>query len=42
VGRVPGLDEDTFQGHAQDAKVGCPVSKALSATPIELEARLES
>ena len=42
VGRVPGLDEDTFQEHAQGAKVGCPVSKALSATPIELEARLES
>jgi len=42
VGRVPGLDEETFQEHAQGAKVGCPVSKALSATPIELEARLES
>jgi osmotically inducible protein OsmC len=42
TGKVPGLDEETFQKHAQEAKVGCPVSKALSATPIELEATLES
>jgi osmotically inducible protein OsmC len=42
VGRVPGVDEATFQEHAREAKVGCPVSRALSATPIELEARLES
>jgi len=42
VGRVPGLDEATFQEHAQGAKVGCPVSRALSATPIELVATLES
>lgn len=42
TGRVPGLDNDTFQRHAQEAKVGCPVSKALSATPIELEATLEA
>jgi len=41
VGRVPGLDEATFQEHAQSAKVGCPVSRALSATPIELAATLE-
>jgi len=40
VGRVPGLDEETFQKHAQDAKTGCPVSKALSATTIELNATL--
>ena len=40
VGRVPGLDDDTFQKHAQEAKVGCPVSRALSATPIELKATL--
>jgi osmotically inducible protein OsmC len=41
VGRVPGLDEATFQEHAQAAKVGCPVSRALSATPMELTASLE-
>lgn len=40
VGRVPGLDDATFQEHAQGAKVGCPVSRALSATPIELRATL--
>lgn len=40
VGRVPGLDEETFQKHAQEAKTGCPVSKALSATTIELNATL--
>lgn len=42
VGRVPGLDEETFQKHAGEAKTGCPVSKALSATTIELNATLES
>jgi lipoyl-dependent peroxiredoxin len=42
VGKVPGVDDATFQKHAQEAKVGCPVSRALSATPIELEATLES
>ncbi len=41
VGRVPGIDDATFQEHAQGAKVGCPVSKALSATPIEMTATLE-
>jgi osmotically inducible protein OsmC len=41
VGRVPGLDDASFQEHALAAKVGCPVSKALSATPIELTATLE-
>ena len=38
---VPGIDEDAFQEQAQAAKVGCPISKALSATPIELKATLE-
>jgi osmotically inducible protein OsmC len=42
VGSVPGLDEASFQEHAEGAKVGCPVSRALAATPIELVARLES
>ena len=42
VGRVPGLDDATFQEQAAGAKVGCPVSRALSATPIELTASLES
>jgi osmotically inducible protein OsmC len=37
---VPGIDEETFQRIAQDAKVGCPVSKALASTPINLKATL--
>ncbi len=41
VGRVPGVDESAFIGHAQAAKVGCPVSKALAGVPeITLEASL--
>ena len=38
---VPGLDAEAFQKAAQEAKVGCPVSKALAATPINLDAALE-
>ena len=37
---VPGIDEKTFQQHAQQTKTGCPVSQALSAVPMELEAKL--
>jgi len=39
---VPGLWDDAFQQYAQDAKLGCPVSKALAAVPsITLNATLE-
>jgi osmotically inducible protein OsmC len=38
--KVPGLDEAKFRGIADDAKQNCPVSKALSAVPITLEAEL--
>lgn len=38
--QVPGLDDAHFQAIAQDAKANCPVSKALSAVPISLEATL--
>jgi osmotically inducible protein OsmC len=37
---VPGIDEATFQQHAQAAKTGCPISKALAAVEIRLNARL--
>lgn len=37
---VPGISEDQFMEHANAAKAGCPVSKALSAVPIALEAKL--
>jgi osmotically inducible protein OsmC len=33
VGRVPGIDEATFQKHAEEAKAGCPVSRALAGVP---------
>jgi osmotically inducible protein OsmC len=39
-GRVPGIDAAKFQTLAEAAKKGCPVSKALSATPITLTAKL--
>src|SRR3954464_1891627 len=29
VGRVPGIDQDAFRQHADAAKAGCPVSRAL-------------
>ncbi|HYO14463.1 MAG TPA: OsmC family protein [Thermoanaerobaculia bacterium] len=37
---VPGIDEATFQEHAQKAKEGCPVSQALAGVEISLNARL--
>ena len=41
VGRVPGLDKDAFVEHANAAKAGCPVSRALAAVPeITVEASL--
>ncbi|HKE00880.1 MAG TPA: OsmC family protein [Planctomycetota bacterium] len=37
---VPGIEERSFQEIANGAKEGCPVSRALRATPIELHAAL--
>jgi lipoyl-dependent peroxiredoxin len=37
---VPGLDEAGFVAQAEAAKVGCPVSRALTGVPITLTARL--
>jgi lipoyl-dependent peroxiredoxin len=43
VGRVPGLDDAGFQEHANAAKAGCPVSRALASVPeITLDASLAS
>ncbi len=39
-GRVPGIDAAKFQALAEAAKKGCPVSKALAATPITLTVKL--
>ena len=41
-GEVEGLDEAGFAKAAQAAKEGCPVSKALAAVDITLDAALES
>lgn len=38
--KVPGIDEATFRQKAEDAKKGCPVSKALTGVEIGLDARL--
>ncbi len=38
--RVPGIDPVKFRALADDAKQNCPVSKALSAVSITLEAEL--
>jgi osmotically inducible protein OsmC len=37
---VPGLDAAAFAKLADGAKSGCPISKALAATPITLQATL--
>ena len=37
---VPGISPELFQEKAQAAKTGCPISKALAATNITLDARL--
>jgi osmotically inducible protein OsmC len=37
---VPGISAEQFQQVAETAKKGCPVSQALAATDITLQARL--
>jgi lipoyl-dependent peroxiredoxin len=40
-GRVPGLDDEGFRRYAEEAKDGCPVSRALAAVPeMDVTARL--
>jgi lipoyl-dependent peroxiredoxin len=39
-GKVAGLDDAQFATAAQDAKAGCPVSKALTGVDISLDAQL--
>lgn len=39
-GQVDGLDADAFARVAEEAKVGCPVSKALTGVEITLDAAL--
>jgi lipoyl-dependent peroxiredoxin len=40
TGTVPGVSAEQFQTLAETAKKGCPVSRALSATPITMSAKL--
>jgi osmotically inducible protein OsmC len=40
TGKVPGIDAAKFKELAEQAKAGCPVSKALGAIKITLDARL--
>lgn len=41
VARVPGIDEDAFRQAAEEAKHGCPVSRALAGVPeVTLQATL--
>src|SRR5215216_690349 len=37
---IPGVDDAAFQKYAQDAKQNCPLSKALAATSISMNAKL--
>ncbi|HVB28952.1 MAG TPA: peroxiredoxin, partial [Terriglobia bacterium] len=37
---IPGIDEAKFQELAAGAKAGCPVSRALAGTTINLKAKL--
>lgn len=39
-GKVPGIDADKFREIAENAKAVCPVSKALGAINVTLDARL--
>jgi osmotically inducible protein OsmC len=42
-GDVPGIDEQQFQQYAQQAKEGCPVSRALAGvSEMSLDAKLAS
>ena len=38
--KVPGIDNGKFQEFADNAKKGCPVSRALAGTQISLNAKL--
>ncbi len=40
MGEVPGIPDEEFQKLAEQAKKGCPVSKALAGVKIELDAKL--
>jgi len=39
-GQVPGISAEEFERIAEEAKKGCPVSKALAGVEVKLEAEL--
>lgn len=39
---VPGISDDDFKKHAEDAKKNCPVSRALTGVTFELHSTLNS
>lgn len=39
--QIPDIDEAEFKKHAEDAKKGCPVSRALTGVSINLNASLK-
>lgn len=41
-GDVEGIDNSTFQKHAEQTKTGCPVSRALAGPTMILNAKLKS
>jgi osmotically inducible protein OsmC len=40
VAQVPGIDPETFRKHAEGAKANCPISRVLTGTQVQLNARL--
>lgn len=40
VAQVPGIDPHTFQQHADAAKANCPISRVVTGTQVQLNARL--
>jgi osmotically inducible protein OsmC len=41
TGRVPGIDQATFEQAAADAGKGCPISRALAGVQVSVNATLE-
>ena len=42
TGTVPGISDEQFQTFADNAKKGCPISRALASVPITMKATLAS
>lgn len=42
TGKVPGIEKEEFEKLANNAKQGCPISKALSSVKIDLDIELKN